>query len=89
MSSRTTLLGALTYISARYGHSREEHALGQGAIQVLRNAMGSVKFPDKKRYECALINVFKHYKGVGGFLISRKKRYETIEWPQNWVKRYI
>ena len=46
-----------------------------GAIQVLRNAVGDVNFPGKKRYECVRFNVIRIARGWVGVKFPDKKRY--------------
>ena len=56
----------------------------QGAIQVLRNAIGGggVSFPGKKRYEGVRFNVISVTRGWVGVKFPGKKCYITLEWPR-------
>ena len=55
-----------------------------GAIQVLRNADGGVRFSGKKRYEGVRFNVISVTRGWVGVQFPEKKRYVTLEWPHRF-----
>ena len=61
--------------------SQQNIYLMLGAIQVLRNAMGGVSFPGKKRYEGVMFNVINVKRGWVGVKFPGKKHYITLEWP--------
>ena len=58
-----------------------ETSLLVSGIQVLRNAVASVGFLGKKRYEAVRFNVIGVTRGWVGVKFSGKMRYITLEWP--------
>ena len=55
----------------------------QRGHSIVRNAVGGVSFPGKKRYEGVRFNVISITRGWVGVKFPGKKRYVTLEWPQN------
>ena len=58
---------------------------------MLRQSMwwvGRVKFPEYNHYEGVLINIISNHEGLGmGVKFPDKKRFVTLEWPQEAGKQ--
>ena len=63
----------------------ENRIQGSVALPVLRNTMGGVRFPAKKRYKGVRFNVISITRGWVGVNFPGKKLYITLEWPLIWV----